>query len=621
MVATAISGFVDGFFKGRGIRDAEEQRELDRARQKRLDEITFERHDMYKDQQAQLAGIRDSQEARAAANHAYEMGVRQEQNDLRQQERDLLAGVYGVAPDQGAMPSPRASDFSLGAATEAAPRAPVAAAPTPTLGFGVQPAGDMVQAGGETDSVAGGLWMAPAQEDRLTMPAPANVGVQPVSGQMTMAQALDMASQREPAPQISAEERTALSFGLRPGERFTEAQAERGAQAYSDHFNENAVPKLMDFYTRTGQMEKAIHMQEFMNTRQAQIGTKQVGKAMFLMSIGDVDGAANAFIRSREAFGDLDGNIDVDEDATGPIRDQNGAIVGSRIVYVDANTGNKFEQTFNSVDEFAAYAHELTNPAAVAEREFERKNKQRRIVKGADGKQYYEDTGQAVLPDVAPAPKDEYERYVLEEQEAGREPLSRIDYVQAKKGKGTVVYDPDTGKPLVSIGGGNDDASDATNPSSPAAMIASIDGILNDPALDFATGWLSWTQNIPGTGSKRFGARAKQLEGQAFLQAFESLKGGGHITEIEGQKATDAIGRLTTAQGPDDYRDALTELRGLLTLGMDRSMGLEETGSAETAPEPAEAGATPTITDDASFEALPSGAVFRDPEGNLRKKP
>lgn len=53
-----------------------------------------------------------------------------------------------------------------------------------------------------------------------------------------------------------------------------------------------------------------------------------------------------------------------------------------------------------------------------------------------------------------PEPADEYQRYVQEEQAAGREPLSRIDYAQAKKGQGTTVYDPETGRPLVTMGGG-----------------------------------------------------------------------------------------------------------------------------------------------------------------------
>ena len=104
-------------------------------------------------------------------------------------------------------------------------------------------------------------------------------------------------------------------------------------------------------------------------------------------------------------------------------------------------------------------------------------------------------------------------------------------------------------------------------------ILSSIDGILNDPALEGATGWMSWRQRIPGTESYRFGTRARQLEGQAFLQAFEALKGGGAITEIEGQKATQAIGRLDTAQSAEDYRAALKDLRSVVSNAKIRASG------------------------------------------------
>ena len=108
---------------------------------------------------------------------------------------------------------------------------------------------------------------------------------------------------------------------------------------------------------------------------------------------------------------------------------------------------------------------------------------------------------------------------------------------------------------------------------SPAAMVGTIDGILNDPALDTATGMLSFTQAIPGTGQYRVGTRIRQLNGQAFLQAFQSLKGGGQITEIEGTKATEAVGRLDSAQSAGDYKQALTDLRNLLITAQSRPQG------------------------------------------------
>lgn len=122
-------------------------------------------------------------------------------------------------------------------------------------------------------------------------------------------------------------------------------------------------------------------------------------------------------------------------------------------------------------------------------------------------------------------------------------------------------------------------------PSSPSAMLSTIDGLLGDEAFDTSTGFLSFLQAVPGTPQYRFGTRVRQLNGQAFLQAFESLKGGGQITEIEGTKATEAIGRLDSAQSPKDYRDALQELRGVLALGISRPVGWVETqrGQVEVA--------------------------------------
>ena len=55
-----------------------------------------------------------------------------------------------------------------------------------------------------------------------------------------------------------------------------------------------------------------------------------------------------------------------------------------------------------------------------------------------------------------------------------------------------------------------------------------------------------------------------QISGTAFLEAFETLKGGGTITEMEGQKATAAMARLATTQSPEAARESLKELRGIL---------------------------------------------------------
>jgi hypothetical protein len=109
-------------------------------------------------------------------------------------------------------------------------------------------------------------------------------------------------------------------------------------------------------------------------------------------------------------------------------------------------------------------------------------------------------------------------------------------------------------------------------------MLSVIDGILKDPALPGAVGlkgvaYLGGLKEkpIPGTKEAGFQARVDQLQGQAFLQAFESLKGGGQITEVEGRKATEAIGRLSTAQSESAFKAALNELKGIVIRAKSRA--------------------------------------------------
>jgi len=69
---------------------------------------------------------------------------------------------------------------------------------------------------------------------------------------------------------------------------------------------------------------------------------------------------------------------------------------------------------------------------------------------------------------------------------------------------------------------------------------------------------------LPGNDARDFRVVLDQLKGKAFLQAFESLKGGGAITETEGKKASEAIARLDTAQSDKAFVEALNDLKGVL---------------------------------------------------------
>lgn len=76
---------------------------------------------------------------------------------------------------------------------------------------------------------------------------------------------------------------------------------------------------------------------------------------------------------------------------------------------------------------------------------------------------------------------------------------------------------------------------------------------------------------VEGSDTAGYEAMQKQLMGGAFLQAFESLKGGGQITQIEGEKATNAITRMSKAQSEAEYVKAAREFQDVIRKGVERA--------------------------------------------------
>lgn len=76
---------------------------------------------------------------------------------------------------------------------------------------------------------------------------------------------------------------------------------------------------------------------------------------------------------------------------------------------------------------------------------------------------------------------------------------------------------------------------------------------------------------VRGTKEADFKSRLEQIKGQTFLQAFNSLKGAGQITEVEGQKATQAIARLDASQSEKEFDAALDDLSNIIDQGVVRA--------------------------------------------------
>jgi hypothetical protein len=135
-------------------------------------------------------------------------------------------------------------------------------------------------------------------------------------------------------------------------------------------------------------------------------------------------------------------------------------------------------------------------------------------------------------------------------------------------------------------------------------MIGSEDGKVK-PHPGFETsvgmGWGRLTKHVPGTDAAGFQALLDQVKGGAFLQAFESLKGAGQITEVEGRKGTDAITRMREAQSEKEFVKAAREFQGVIRGGVQRAQQKASGSTSYSGPE-RRVPAVGTITDGYRFK-------------------
>lgn len=110
------------------------------------------------------------------------------------------------------------------------------------------------------------------------------------------------------------------------------------------------------------------------------------------------------------------------------------------------------------------------------------------------------------------------------------------------------------------------------------SAIKLIDDALEHKGFQGSVGMKNWAylfglldEPFPGTEEVGFLSYLKQLQGKNFLNAYETLKGGGQITQVEGQKAEQAFARMATAQSEEDFTKALREYQGILRRGLERA--------------------------------------------------
>lgn len=102
--------------------------------------------------------------------------------------------------------------------------------------------------------------------------------------------------------------------------------------------------------------------------------------------------------------------------------------------------------------------------------------------------------------------------------------------------------------------------------------LKTIEDIRSHPGRSTGTGVIGMVAPYaPSSDARGFANLVDQAKGKTFLEAFNSLRGGGQITEAEGNKATQALARLDRAQGQRDFDLALKDLEDVIKIGTARA--------------------------------------------------
>ena len=214
---------------------------------------------------------------------------------------------------------------------------------------------------------------------------------------------------------------------------------------------------------------------------------------------------------------------------------------------------------------------------------------ERKMFKGADDFNYYTDDKSRVLPDLELPIEKEGElvrQYRLAQEQGYKGTFIDFKTAIAKAGANQVSIDNRTGSTIapakppdgmtnvtdidsgivtqVPIKGGVVDIGAQKQVTNANNALATIDSALNHPGLNAAVGSIDSKFVSLSPDAVAFEAYHDQIKGKAFLAAFESLKGGGQITEVEGLKAEQATARLNLAQDEEDYKKALMDLKSVI---------------------------------------------------------
>lgn len=150
--------------------------------------------------------------------------------------------------------------------------------------------------------------------------------------------------------------------------------------------------------------------------------------------------------------------------------------------------------------------------------------------------------------------------------------------------------------------------------------IGSTERLVNHPGLEKAVGRASMFPTVPGGDAANFEAELETLKAQTFLPQVAALKGTGALSDAEGKKLSDSVGALSVKMSQPEFKKSLERVQQTLTQAKTRALKNVPQARPSATQQPQQPGAAPSVTTQAQFDALPSGAVYME-DGQQYRKP
>lgn len=141
-----------------------------------------------------------------------------------------------------------------------------------------------------------------------------------------------------------------------------------------------------------------------------------------------------------------------------------------------------------------------------------------------------------------------------------------------------------------------------------------IDTLINTPGLDQNFGQASYLPNIRGGDAANAQTKLEQLKNLNFLAAFNSLRGGGQISNVEGEKAQNAYANLLNAQSYAQALQSLQEMKTYISLGVQRAKD-KAGGSVYNPDYQAPSDVTP-ISNQSNQTSVGEGTIVKNGQGH-----